>query len=184
MADNLTTPIPDDTELASKDIGGVQYPKNLLTDHAGADVLGTVTESPTANTVLGRLKAAVDGLVEVAALLQGELTVAGDFYPETQPVSATALPLPTGAATAEKQDAVKASIDATALVGIPFPITPHASNALARPTKAISVQVAGTLVFRPPSGSEDITISVPAGLLPIPATHIRATSTATGLTGY
>lgn len=38
MADNLTTPVVDGTSVASKDIGGVQYPKNIITDGSGVEV--------------------------------------------------------------------------------------------------------------------------------------------------
>ena len=44
--------------------------------------------------------------------------VSGAFYPATQPVSATSLPLPSGAATASKQTSIVTAVDAvTAAVG-------------------------------------------------------------------
>ena len=176
MADNVTTPIADGTAMATKDLGGVHIPKNAIVDQAGADAVGLVTTTPAANTILGRLKAIYDALTSPAS---------GIFFPTTQPVSAASLPLPTGAATSAKQDAIKASIDATALVLPPFPITPHASNALPRQITAISLQEAGDVTFRAPGAGSDETVSLPAGMFPFPATHIRVSgTTATGLTGF
>ncbi|MEP2103086.1 MAG: hypothetical protein ABJP02_04920 [Parasphingorhabdus sp.] len=61
MPDNFQAPASG-VDFASKDIGGVQFAKNLITDEAGADAVGLVTANPAANTILGRLKAAVDAL--------------------------------------------------------------------------------------------------------------------------
>jgi len=166
MADNITSPVPDGTTLATKDIGGVQYQKSLITDQAGADAVGLVTASPAATTILGRLKAIADAL-------------AG-----TLGISATSLPLPTGAATSANQAAVKASIDAGSLAGLaPFPITPG-SSALTRPIVALSVATGGTVIYTPTSGGGDVTVTLPAGYFPLPATHIKAGGTAEGLTGW
>jgi len=99
-------------------------------------------------------------------------------------ISADALPLPTGAATAAKQDEATAAIEALRTSGAPFPITPHASDPLERETAAISVVTGGTIVFRFPGAGSDETIEVPAGFFPLVASHIRDTSTASGLTGW
>ena len=57
MTDNVTTPIPAGTKFKAKDFGANGYgPARILYDEAEAEVLGRVTASPTANTVLGRLK--------------------------------------------------------------------------------------------------------------------------------
>lgn len=71
MADNFTTPVPDGTVLATKEIAGEHHPKNLLTDFAGADVLGLVTADPGATTLLGRLKAIADGVTTLAGHVDG-----------------------------------------------------------------------------------------------------------------
>jgi len=115
--------------------------------------------------------------------ISGEVAVTGTFYQETQPVSLATVPLPTGAATSAKQDAVKASIDATSLTDIPFPITPG-SSALSRQIKAIAIAVGGDVVFTPAGGGADVTVTLPAGMFPLPATHILSGTTATGLTGF
>jgi len=203
MADNVTTPIADGTAMATKDLGGVHIPKNAIVDQAGADAVGLVTTTPAANTILGRLKAiydAIAGTLTVSAeslpLPTGAATEAkqdaivsaiesAEYYPTTQPVSAASLPLPSGAATAAKQDEIKASIDATALVLPPFPITPHATDPLPRQITAIALQEAGDVTFRAPGAGSDETVSLPAGMFPFPATHIRVSgTTATGLTGF
>lgn len=66
MADDLTTPVPDGTVILTKDIGGKHAPKKLLIDTAGAEVLGLVTASPAANTVLARLKDLLTGIILAA----------------------------------------------------------------------------------------------------------------------
>lgn len=77
MADNFTTPVPDATEFATKDIGGVQFPKNVITDFAGADAMGLVTASPTATTLLGRLKTIADNFAALStAAKQDEMIAA------------------------------------------------------------------------------------------------------------
>lgn len=57
MADNVTTPLTDGTVFKTKETASNGHmPGHVLYDSAEAEVLGTVTASPTANTVLGRLK--------------------------------------------------------------------------------------------------------------------------------
>ncbi|AGH48763.1 hypothetical protein G432_05180 [Sphingomonas sp. MM-1] len=207
MADNLTTPVADGSVLGTKDIGGVHLPKNVIVDQAGADAIGLVASDPAANSVLGRLKAIFDRLgdalsVTIASLplptgaatsakqddiltaLAGPFPVTGDFYPETQPVSAASLPLPAGAATATKQDAATAAIEALAPQGPAFAITPHASDPLEREIGAISIVTGGDITYRYPGEGGDRTITLPAGFFPLRASHIRDSSTASGLTGF
>lgn len=76
MADNVTAPAAG-TVLATKDIGGVQFPKNVLTDFAGADVLGLVDPSPGTTTLLGRLKAIADAVTAQAGYVDGLEALAG-----------------------------------------------------------------------------------------------------------
>lgn len=156
----ITTPVPPGTKFGSIPYGdGEHVPVNLLVDSDGND--------PFAAVVSG-LASVADTLTDVVAALQGTLAVA----------------LPAGASTEEKQDDTIASIEASALLEVPFPITPHATNALTRPTKAIAIVTGGTVVFRPVGSLTDVTVTLPPGLFPLPATHIRATSSAAGLTGF
>jgi hypothetical protein len=70
MSDNLITPATG-AVLATKEIGGVHFPQNLLADLAGADVLGAVAATPAANSVLGRLKAIADAVTAQSAYVDG-----------------------------------------------------------------------------------------------------------------
>lgn len=57
MADNVTTPLPSSTKFKTKETAtNGHMPAHALFDTAEAEVLGLVTTSPAANTVLGRLK--------------------------------------------------------------------------------------------------------------------------------
>ncbi len=62
-----------------------------------------------------------------------------------------------------------------------FDITPHATNPLAHSCRMIWVGGAGNLVVRLEGDAADRTFSgIPAGTwMPLRATHVRATSTAT-----
>lgn len=63
-----------------------------------------------------------------------------------------------------------------------FAVVPHATNPIVRPSRAILVGGAGTVVCKLLGETADITITAVAGqLLPICASHVRATSTATGM---
>jgi hypothetical protein len=51
MADNSTLPVSSGTEVfANKDVGGVKFPKAILHDSAGAEILGTKTDPKSALT--------------------------------------------------------------------------------------------------------------------------------------
>lgn len=61
-------------------------------------------------------------------------------------------------------------------------ITPHATNALPRPTRSIYVCTAGSLVCRFINDSTDTTFpAVGQGLLPFRLTHVRSTGTAANI---
>lgn len=69
-------------------------------------------------------------------------------------------------------------------------ITPHATNPVGgsgsvKKAYGIKVTGAGTVVIRTEGGSSDVTVTLAAGeTLPVVVTHVRATSTATGIFGY
>lgn len=60
MADNLTTPVVDGTDVAAKDIGGVLYPRNIITDSSGNDISPATTGKQ--DTIIGHLDG-VEGLL-------------------------------------------------------------------------------------------------------------------------
>ncbi len=66
-----------------------------------------------------------------------------------------------------------------------FAITPHESNALEEVTRGIWVGTGGNVVCRLVSSGADVSFAnVPDGtMLPVRASHVRATSTASGLVG-
>jgi hypothetical protein len=84
MPDNITAPATG-AVLATDEIGGVHFPRTKLS--FGAD--GSATDVSSA----------------------APLPVAGTFWQATQPISAGALPLPAGAATAVKQDTIIGHVD-------------------------------------------------------------------------
>lgn len=71
-----------------------------------------------------------------------------------------------------------------------WPITKHATDPVGgagsvKKAYGIKVEGAGTIVGRTEGGASDITITLAAGERePVVFTHIRATSTATGIFGY
>jgi hypothetical protein len=71
-----------------------------------------------------------------------------------------------------------------------FPITKHATDPVGgvgstKKAYGIKVEGAGTIVGRTDGGTVDVTLNLAAGERePTVFTHIRATSTATGIFGY
>ncbi|WP_029581932.1 hypothetical protein [Bradyrhizobium sp. URHD0069] len=81
MADNVTSPIPATTKFKSKDTGtNGHLMGHTLYDEAEAEVLGKVTANPTANTVLGRLKDLLTGIVlSAGSAVIGAVTQSGTW---------------------------------------------------------------------------------------------------------
>lgn len=65
----------------------------------------------------------------------------------------------------------------------PYAVTPHATNPLPIPSKALYIGGAGNVVLRGTGSDADVTFTaVPAGTtLHVAASHVRATSTATNI---
>jgi hypothetical protein len=105
MTDNITTPIPSSTTFKTKDTGAHGHmPAHVLFDTSENEVMGTVTSSPTANTVLGRLKdvqtamnnVGAGGYKTVAAsqthTVMGATGATGDYFQGLLVVPATTSP--------------------------------------------------------------------------------------------
>ena len=130
------------------------------------------------------LPVAVDFPTEQAVSIADRVAVEGEFYPDTQPISAEALPLADGAATRDKQDE---NTDAVAKLGSAkrwFPITPDGNTDLATIPDAIYVGGAGDIVLKGSDGT-NATFAVVAGqTYPFSPMRVLATgTTATGLIG-
>lgn len=194
MADNITTPVADGSVLAAKDIAGVKFPQNLLADTTGIDAMGVVGANPGANTLLGRLKDIVtavttmDGHVDGVEALLTTLNTLVDGLESGQAAGNASLVTIAGyldtvetllgaAATSAKQDLALPT-------GPAFPITPHATNPLERVINGLAIISGGTVIYRHPAEGADRTVTLPAGLFPLRASHIRTGGTATGLTGF
>jgi hypothetical protein len=88
--------------------------------------------------------------------LNGTLEVSGEFYQETQPVSATALPLPTGAATSTKQNDIIDEISNKDLMEVirnllraianPSYVDKSANQLRAQVTGTVTATVASTVI--------------------------------------
>jgi hypothetical protein len=131
----------------------------------------------------------------LAAALAGQT-----YYPATQPISATSLPLPVGAATEATIAAVLAKLiaapataanQATANTALQnsapaddlFTITPSDTVALGTIPKALLVTVAGNVAVRG-TGASPVTLAVTAGqILPIRARYVYATNTTATVVG-
>lgn len=177
--------------------------EDLAAINAITTAISTALSDVATDTGLGAIvsalagKASAEDVASIVTALGGTLEVRGPLtdaqlraaavpvdvtFPETQPVSAEALPLPSGAATAAKQDQAKASLDKLSSAKNWFAITP-ADSALPDVPDAIYVGGDGDLVLRGVDDA-DATFAVVAGqILPVSPTQVRTGTTATGLIG-
>ena len=112
MPDNITAPATG-VVLATDEVGGVQYPRSKVGFGADGAYTDVSADAPLPVALVGG--AADAGLTNeelraapVPVALADPIAVEGDFYPAIQSVTADTLPLPNGAATAAKQDAMAA----------------------------------------------------------------------------
>lgn len=188
MSDNLTTPVPAGTVLATKDLGGGrQLPLNGLLDQAGADAMGAVTAAPAANTLLARLKDIADAIVARLPLL-GTRTAAGSV--SVTPASDGFAVSVNGVATAAKQDLAKTVLDniqaaATSLEAatVYVPIAFASTNLTGGACRAIIAETAGRVKLKQPDGTVRDNFPLFAGLNPIGALMIDAPTAGTAATG-
>ena len=148
------------------------------------DALG---DDPTAAGLAAVVNALADNatgadIATIVAALAGTLTVDGSAV--TQPVSADALPLPTGAATSAKQDTNTAAINKLGSAKRWFPITPDGNTDLATIPDAVYVGGAGDVVLKGSDGTNATFAATAGQVLPFSPTRVLATgTTATGLVG-
>lgn len=160
--------------LSTEDKAALDDIAEAIGNLAPGDGSGGDASAANQVTMIGVLEA-IDGR------LAGSIDVVFDF-PDVQPVSAASLPLPAGAATAEGQDAAKASLDKLSSAKSWFAIEP-ADAVLSIIPDAIYVGGDGDLVLRG-DDDEDATFAVVAGqILPVSPAQVRAATTATGLVG-
>lgn len=127
-ADNIAVTVGTGTTIGTKDLAGVHLPKHTPVDQAGAEVLGLVTASPGATTVLGRLKTIADALA-------GSLS--------------TAASIADGASVAmgARADARNTATDTTAVTLI------SVAKQISFSGQAAAASLAGTLTVGLPSGA-------------------------------
>lgn len=169
-----TTPLPVGTDIAES-IGGKAFSRAILHDAAGADAMGAVEAAPAANTLLGRLKAVVDGITALVSHvdgIEGLLTALNGYVDGLEATLAAQ-------ATAVKQDESKAAIIDLGPAGSAVAIVPHNANALPSVARAIYVGTAGDITIRPAGGAADVVFkAMPAGsFLPVRVSHVRAAGT-------
>jgi hypothetical protein len=168
--DNITAPASG-TVFATKDLGNVHFPKNLIVDQTGADAIGAVADEPSEWSVLGRLKTIAESVTGAA------------YYPTTQPISAASLPLPSGAATSAKQDVAITALQNSAPADDLFAITPGAS-ALSTVPKALLVTAAGTLSIGGTSNTPVSLGTVAVGqIIPVRARYVYSAGTTATVVG-
>lgn len=142
MVDNVAVTAGSGTSIGTDDVGGVHFQKVKI------DVGGDGLSSPL---VRGQ-QAMASSLPVVIASNQGALTVDGSGV--TQPVSASSLPLPTGAATAAKQPALgtagAASADVITVQGV------ASMTALNVDGSAVTQPVSGTVTANLAAGTNNI----------------------------
>ncbi len=187
----INTPIGTGTNVAEL-VDGKAYSRILLPADAATDSKLELIRLLLANTLGVSVEAlplpagaATDAALEaIHALLAGTIAI-----------SAAALPLPTGAATdatldavrvllagaatAAKQDSVKAALDAQAPADDIFAIVPNDTTNLTTIPRVLFVLTDGNLAVRGASGTT-VTIPVKAGMMiPLKARRIMTASTAT-----
>lgn len=110
------------------------------------------------------------------------LPVSGTFYQTTQPISAASLPLPTGAATAAKQDTGNTSLSSLDTKLGEVQASPTANTVLDR-LKAIATALAGTLTVATHAVTQSGTWTVqPGNTANTTAWLIKAQRASTGTT--
>jgi hypothetical protein len=179
MADNVSTvadanaTLPASTAIATDDVGGVHYQRIKLDVGADGAASPVGASGLPVNDAGGSLT--VDGTVGVS----GSVAVTGTFFQATQPVSAAALPLPTGAATEVESEAITAATLAvgTAVAAVETAIEDLGADADAADivylaklddiiTATEATQAAVQIIDNAISGSEmqvDVVASLPAG---------------------
>lgn len=85
--------------VRSVDVGsGVQAPGHVIVNSAGTNIVGAGTTLP------------VSGTLTAITSITNPVAVTGTFFQATQPVSATSLPLPAGAATSALQTTINTTL--------------------------------------------------------------------------
>jgi len=181
------TSAPNQSDLTRADtnttISSIPLPANAATESgnlaivaAAQGVSATGVNQPTGGSgVLGWLS----GIYKV---LTGGVAVTGNFYQATQPVSATSLPLPTGAATesgnlANVATSNSAISTATGTTG-DSAYAGTGNSSIVSALKGIYAKIAGVLNIRALSSGTDSVTIVPVSTLPVSLTTVPLASNA------
>jgi hypothetical protein len=196
---NLETPLPTGTNAlgsvsvsnlpGTQPVSGTIAISTLPALPTGTNSIGAVTITGTladnltqvgGSTITLGSKTSANSLPVVVASDQAALPVTGTFFQTTQPVSASTLPLPTGASTSAKQPALgvagTASTDVITVQGIASG-TPQPISGTVSVTGTVPVSGTFFQTTQPVSGSVTATVS---GTVPVSGTFYQTTQPVSG----
>lgn len=148
MADNILTKdrAAADLDIASKDIGGVQYPRNILVDLSGTDLTPAKDATVAALLTDAQLRATpvpVSGTVGVS----GTVPVSGTFWQATQPVSIASWGGLTDSELRATPVPVSGTVGVSGTVPVSGPLTDTQLRASAVPVSLAAASNASTTAY-------------------------------------
>lgn len=139
----ITVPARAASAIAADEVAGALFQRVKLA-FGGEGIVSDVTSStPLPVTLVGGGGGSSGGLTD-AELRASPLAVSGTFWQATQPVSATALPLPTGAATETTLSGINAKLPALSGGRIPVELPAGGGGLTDAELRASALQVSNT----------------------------------------